>query len=545
MFIEAVVRELNQTVRGAAVSKIHQPGPHELIIRLWNGRKNQRLLLSTAPRANRLHLTAANPPNPAVPPRFCQLLRSRLSRVLEIERLPGERLVRLAFAGAGGSPWVLMFEPLGPHANLVLLDSDERIVDALHRRDGDDRSVMPGQSYAPPESPERFDLEHGLPEIATGVDFRSWLLETVTPMTSLLADDMAAAVAAGRKPAEVLSDFCTRWLARDFKPIIGIWRQHPVLSTFSFDYLNLGNVQAFATPSQAADAFYAEATSEDVFTGGKPILLRVVRKAVARLHKRLENIAAEAEKAGSCERQRELGDLLLANLHRLRRGLSEIVVDDWYADPPAKVRIVLDPALSPQENAEACFRRHRKGKRGLEHTHRRRVETLEELEWLEGIALALDEADGQSELEPVRQELIAAGMVQMRAEPGRRRQPVDPAEQLRSAVTPGGFKLFWGKNNRSNDYVSRQLTGADDLWFHAWNMPGCHLVLKRGERRGEVPEADVLHAAAIAAAHSRGKEAGKVEVMVAEGRWVKKPKGARPGLVTVEHYRTVVVRTMK
>lgn len=116
---------------------------------------------------------------------------------------------------------------------------------------------------------------------------------------------------------------------------------------------------------------------------------------------------------------------------------------------------------------------------------------------------------------------------------------------MRSSVTPGGFKLHWGKNNRSNDHVSRQLTGPDDLWFHAHNMPGCHLVLKRGERGGVVPEVDVLHAAAVAAAHSRGKDAGKVEVMVAEGRWVKKPKGARPGLVTVEHYRTVMVRPFK
>jgi predicted ribosome quality control (RQC) complex YloA/Tae2 family protein len=113
---------------------------------------------------------------------------------------------------------------------------------------------------------------------------------------------------------------------------------------------------------------------------------------------------------------------------------------------------------------------------------------------------------------------------------------------VRQAITPGGYTLFWGRNNRSNDHVSRTLTRPDDLWFHAANMPGCHLVLRRKGEGGDVPEADVLFAAAIAAAHSRGKDAGKVEVMVAEGKWVRKPKGARPGLVTVEHYRTVVVR---
>jgi predicted ribosome quality control (RQC) complex YloA/Tae2 family protein len=545
LYIEAVIRELNQTVRGAAVSKIHQTGPHDLVLRLWTGRENLRLLLSAAPRASRLHLTWAKVPNPAAPPRFCQLLRSRLTRLLEIERLPGERVVRLLFAGEGGERWCLVAELLGPHANLILLDSEERIVDALHRNEGKVRAILPGLPYQPPDRPSRIDLVACLPEIPDDVPFRSWLLATVTPMTLLLAEDLAAGVEADLSPQEILTRFRERWLAGEFRPILGMWRQKPVLSAFSPEFISLEEGRSFVSPSQAADAFYAADAGDELFSGGRSELERIVAKGIVRLRKRLGNIEAETEKARAFERQRELGDLLLANLHRLRRGLAEVVLDDWYADPPAPVRIALDPSLSPQENAELFFRRHRKGKRGLEHTERRRAETLAEIEWLEGVALALDEAEGAAEFEAVRQELIAAGMLQPRPEPGRRSQGAAPRDQLRSAVTPGGYKLFWGKNNRSNDHVSRHMTGPDDLWFHAHNMPGCHLVLKRGEKGGEVPEADLLHAAAIAAAHSRGKDAGKVEVMVTEGKWVKKPKGARPGLVTVERYRTVVVRPQR
>jgi predicted ribosome quality control (RQC) complex YloA/Tae2 family protein len=545
LFIEAVVRELDQSVRGAAVSKIHQTGPHDIILRLWNGRENLRLLLSASPRASRLHLTNGKPPNPAAPPRFCQLLRSRLSRLLEIDRLPGERIVRLIFAGESGVRWTLVAELLGPRANLILLDGEERIVDALQRCEGEMREILPGKPYRPPERPFRVDLEAALPQIPEGAPFSDWLLRTVTPMTPLLAADLEAGVNAGLRPDEVLAYFRMHWLAREFKPILGMWNQKPVLSAFSPQYLQLESGQFFASPSQVADAFYAGQDTDELFAGGKPELTRVVRKGLARLQKRLKNIEVETEKSRSFERQRELGDLLLANLHLLRRGLSDVVLDDWYADSPGKVKVGLDPALSPQENAEVYFRRHRKGKRGLEHTQRRRAETLEELQWLEGVALALEEAEAPAELEAIRQELAAAGMLKLRPEPGRRSRPGAPQEQLRSTVTAGGYKLFWGKNNRSNDHVSRQLTGSDDLWFHAHNMPGCHLVLKKGERGGEIPELDILQAAAIAAAHSRGKEAGKVEVMVAEGRWVKKPKGARPGLVTVEHYRTVVVRPLR
>lgn len=347
LFIEAVVRELNKSVRGAAVSKIHQTGPHDIILRLWNGRENLRLLISASPGASRLHLTNAKQPNPAAPPRFCQLLRSRLSRLLEIERLPGERIVRLLFAGEAGERWALVAELLGTRANLILIDSEGRIVDALQRCEGEDWMVLPGKLYRPPEQPFRVDLEAEIPQIATDLSFRSWLLETVTPMTSLLADDLAAEVAAGRQPEEALARFRVRWLAREFRPIIGFLHQRPFLSTFSPDYLQLENTQVFVSPSQAADVFYAGQAGEDVFAGGKPALARIVRKGMFRLQKRLENIEAETEKARNFERQRELGDLLLANLRSLRRGLAEIVLDDWYVDPPVKVRIPLDPALTP------------------------------------------------------------------------------------------------------------------------------------------------------------------------------------------------------
>ncbi|HEY7746378.1 MAG TPA: NFACT family protein, partial [Desulfuromonadales bacterium] len=379
LFIEAVVRELNQTVRGAAVCKIHQTGLHDLVLRLWTGRQNLRLLISAAPRASRLHLTGARLPNPATPPRFCQLLRSRLTRLLEIERLPGERVVRFLFAGEAGERWCLVAELLGPHANLILLDGDERIVDALLRNEDKARAVLPGLPYRPPDRPRRVDLEAGVPEVPAGGSIRSWLLENVTPMTPLLAEDLAAGVEAGLPPQEILSRFRQRWLTREFRPVLGMWRQKPVLSAFSPELISLEDGRSFVSPSQAADAFYADCAGDELFSGGKSELERIVAKGIARLRKRLENIDAESEKACTFERQRELGDLLLASLHHLRRGLAEVVLDDWYSDPPAPVRIALDPALSPQENAELYFRRHRKGKRGLEHTERRRAETLAEI----------------------------------------------------------------------------------------------------------------------------------------------------------------------
>lgn len=543
--LEAVALELQKQICGAAVGKIHQPGPCELVFRLWNGRENLRLFLSAAPRANRVHLTESKLPNPPAPARFCQLLRSRLTRLITVGRLPGERILRLGFAGQGGHRYDLVAELLGPKANFVLLDGHGRIVDALHRTEGQGRAIGSGKLYLPPERPGRIDLEKAPPEIPPEEPFGLWCREKLAPMTPLVADDLEAAVGAGLSPTEALEGFRRRWVDRDFSPCTGRWRGNLVLSALVPQWLDLEELRTFESMSAAAEAFYAGEAGQDLFGVGKGELQKVVRKGVKKLEKRLANIEAERDKALQHGRQRELGDLLLANLHLLRKGMAEVTLDDWYADPPGPVTIPLDPAVTPQENAEACFRRHRKGKRGLEHTERRRSETEAELEWLEAMALALDEVEQLKELEALRDELVAGGVLKS-AGGGRPKPQAAAAEsQVRSARSPGGYVLHWGRNPRSNDHVSRRLTEGEDLWFHAHNRPGCHLVLKCARASGEVPEADVLFAAALAAGYSRGKDDNKVEVMVARGKAVRKPKGARAGLVTVDHFRTVVVRPQR
>lgn len=536
--LDAVVRELKPLLTGAAVGKIHQPGADDLVLRLWNGRENLRLLISASARVARLHLTAETPPNPQAPPRFCQLLRSRLRRLLAIDRVPGERILRLVFSGAGESRWTLVAELLGPQANLLLLDGDGRIVDSLKRQAETGRPALPGTVYAPPQGPERVDLFGDLPELPADRPFVDWLNQAVTPMTALLAADLAAAVACGGDSRAVLEDFRALWLAERFSPgIVGrqgrLWLT-PLLPA----YLELESVRPFATVSEAAEAYYRDGAQEAVFGGGRGELERLLDKARARLHRRLEQIAAETVRMG--DYQRQWGELLLGNLARLRRGMTEITVDDWYAEPPTQVTIPLDPALTPKENAELCFKRRRKGKRGLEHAERRRLETLEELDWLDGVALALEEADTPAALDPLREELAAAGLLKG-ARPAAKRPASSGAEAgIRQTLSPSGLTIFWGLNNRANDRVSKALTDADDLWFHAHRLPGCHLLLKRVGRR-EIPEADIVFAASLAAGYSRGRNDLKVEVMLTSGKKVRKPKGTRPGLVLAEPERTLMV----
>jgi predicted ribosome quality control (RQC) complex YloA/Tae2 family protein len=270
-------------------------------------------------------------------------------------------------------------------------------------------------------------------------------------------------------------------------------------------------------------------------------LSAVVSKQRKRLAKRLEHISAESERQADPERFRILGDLLLANLHTFKRGADSVAVEDYYQSPSVTVTIELDSKSTPQENAEHYFKLYRKAKRSGDHHARRLQDTKEEQEWLDQVELSLEEATGGDDLYQVQLELETAGMLKQTKGQLGRRQQVKPEDQLYKAVSPGGWQLYWGKNSRTNDYVSRNMTGPQDLWFHAKGMPGSHLVLKCGDSADKVSKEDLHYAAAFAAGYSKGKDDGKVEVIVAQGREVKKPKGARPGLVTVDSYHTVMV----
>jgi predicted ribosome quality control (RQC) complex YloA/Tae2 family protein len=220
--------------------------------------------------------------------------------------------------------------------------------------------------------------------------------------------------------------------------------------------------------------------------------------------------------------------------------MDEVVVTNWYADPPNTLTIPLDPSLLPQQNAERCFVRARKIRRGAEHRLRRLAETAAESAWLDDLVYALGEAETATELEAINAELRAAGLLKSSRLMLPRRSSAIPAALLQT-TSPGGFRLLWGKNRQGNARVSRQEAAADDLWFHACGLPGCHLVLKRDGYRGEIPELDRLYAASLSAGYSQGQGSAKVEVMMAEGKAVSPPKGALPGQVTVRAYTTLLV----
>jgi predicted ribosome quality control (RQC) complex YloA/Tae2 family protein len=419
----------------------------------------------------------------------------------------------------------------------------------MWRREGA-RLLLPGEPYVLPEQKPRLSLFDAKVDSAARAELVSLLSSAedpqrmsqldIAPMSPALAQAIYSERKAGQSPDALLDKLQVAFSVGPFESLRVAWEGQTGLLPLSLGLNGFETIERFADLSEMLEAFMADEGHESQ----KDLTARLtnlVARQCKKLKKRLENIAKESDRQSDPEKLRIMGDLLLANLHKIKRGDEFVEVDDYYQSPVEQLKLPLDTKLLPQENAERYFKRYRKAKRAGAHHKRRLHETGQEIDWLEQVELALDEAESGDDLYQVQLELESAGLLKKTKGQLGKRKAVSPEDQLHQAVTPGGFKLFWGKNSRTNDYVSRRLTGPDDLWFHAHGMPGGHLVLKCGTESSQVPKEDVLFAASLAAGYSKGKDAGKVEVIVAQGKEVKKPKGAKPGLVTVNAYRTVMV----
>ena len=467
--INHVVDELAVQLAGARVSKIYQPAPEILLFKLWNGKETLRLLLSAEVQKSRIHLTDKTWPNPHIPPRFCQLLRARISRINSLSVVNDDRIVQFSCAGSQGD-CRLMIELTGKSSNLILLNDQGIIIDVLKRitADGQQREILPGKEY---RFPEKIEIQQGIEN---------------RPSCQLENNDS--------------------------------WNQ------------TVENLYSCDEHTENKHDFYRQ-------------LQQTINRQTKKLQKRLLGIEKDLQKQQNSKVDRQLGDLLLANLHLITRGMVEIELQNYYLQPPETLTIQLDPLLLPAQNAEKYFKRYKKRMRGEQHSQRRLQETQAELEWLGQLDYQLKDSVKNSDIEEIAQELRQAGLLKdkNRLHAKRTLQPSIPHE----TTSPSGFKILWGRNNRQNDDISTKILKNGDFWFHVQNAPGAHVVMKVGNTNLVMKDEDLNYAAAIAAGYSKARNDNKVEVMLSDAKSVHKPKGCKPGLVNVLQYQTMIVKPFR
>ena len=555
--LTAVAGEVRAAVQGGKIDKIYQPTRDEVVLYIRGPAGNVRLLLSANPGHPRAHLTERNRENPEQPPMFCMLLRKHLqgARILELNQPPLERILdfRLETLDELGDRVErrLVLEAMGRSANLLLLDGEGRIVDCTRRVDGDlargQRQLLPGLFYRQPPAVDKLNPFTLSPEelrlVLANPLGKAWdklLLDSFTGLSPLVARELAfRAGDDSEKLAAELEKLGKAVEENHFTAYLLVREGKPVDFTF-LPVLQYGpETESIPRESFSAllDDFFSDRESAERVRQRGQDLVKSVTSARDRTARKLGNQARELEATKNRERLRELGDILTSNLHLMEKGMSTFRTMDFYDPEGGEVDIPLDPLLTPQQNAAKYYKEYNKAKTAEEMLTIQIEKGEKELEYLNSVLENIALAEGEKDLQEIRQELTETGYLRRPKTAAKRAKKVSgkPMEFRSSS----GLRISVGKNNSQNDLLTTKLAYKSDIWLHTQKIHGSHVILWL--EGGEADARSLTEAAQLAAYFSQARDGSKVPVDYTPVKYVKKPAGARPGMVVYTTYQTAVV----
>ena len=567
VFLSAVTRELRDTLTGCRVDKVQQPSRDTLVLSMRSAGFSGRLLLSASGSHPRIHLTQAAMENPAQPPMLCMLLRKHLTggRLASISQPPAERLVDLCFdctdeMGVAVQKH-LVLELMGRNSNLILLGGDGRILDCMRRVDfemSEQRQVLPGLYYRlPPAQEKRNPLaadEAELAALLAAADapctMDKWLLDTFGGISPLLCREVsfrllgavdAELSALPREQRAALAPALLRAftaLRTADTPLLMLRDGQP--KDFSCipitQYEGYWQTQTLDSFSQLLDRFYSERDRSERIHQKTQAIRKTLTNLIHRTSRKLALQRTELAATHDRERLRQMGDIVTANLYAIRRGQSLLTAENFY-DPEMKpIDIPLNVALSPQQNAAKFYKDYQKAKNAEKVLTQQIASGETELDYLSSVLDALSRAESECDIQEIRAELEAGRY--LRETGGRKRMKAAPQKPMVFRST-AGIPILVGRNNRENDQLTTKEARKGDLWLHVQKIHGSHVILLTGG--AEPDDQSVTEAAQLAVWYSQAREGRNVPVDVTAVKNVKKPAGAKPGMVVYYTYRTVYV----
>ena len=557
--LQGVVGELAPQLTGSRIEKIQQPARDQIILLL---RGSRRLFLNAGANQPRIHLTEQLRDNPSQPPMFCMLLRKHLSGgIIESVRQEAlERVVTLTVLSSDEmgerSRFTLVWEGMPRRANLILCDRDGRIIDCLRRVDLEaeqDRQVMPGLFYRlPTRQDKRSPLSVTEEEFAAllgraapDAPLDGWLLDTFTAISPLVARELTVrACGSTDAPASqgnALWDVFSRWQKdvneNTFTPTL--IKRNGSLADFTYgpvtQYGTYAETEIYDSFSHLLDDFYEKREqAERVKQKGRD-LLKTATTARDRVRRKLA--AQEKELAACLDRDhlRICGELITANLYRMERGQSRLTAQNYYDENCAYMDIPLDVRLSPQENAARYFKQYAKAKTAEKYLTAQLQKGGEELQYLESVLQELAQAESEQDFNDIRTELTDGGYLRGR---GKKQPGFQRASKPREFRSSAGLRILVGRNNRQNDRLTTKDADKRDIWLHTQKIHGSHVILCTDGT--EPDEQSLMEAASLAAYFSQAQGSTKVPVDYTPVKFVKKPAGAKPGMVVYTTYQTML-----
>lgn len=555
---------------GTRVDRVFQPNRDELILAFRGFSAAYKLLISARANSARVNLTTIPVENPQQPPMLCMLLRKKLqgAKLLEITQPDLERALMLKFDSVNELgdhvELTLAVEIMGRYSNIILVDENGKIIDALKRVDAEmssERLVLPGLLYRlPPPQDKLSMLTCTVEEIMARIDalprdmeLSKALMSVLQGISPIIAREVENSAGLGHEvyvksmtpPQRRRTEMYVTTLMETAKNVSGT--PHIVIDPqnkpkdFAFmDIRQYGSAMTVSEKesfSEMLDAFYAERDQIERMRVKSQDLLRLLANHADRLSRKIANQQAELSACAERDTLRIKGDLLSANMYAIQKGETSVKLQNFYDENLAELEIALDPALTPQQNAQKYYKNYRKAKTAEEKLTEQIGLAQTELTYIDSVFESLALAENERDLNEIRAELAEQGYVRRKASKKNQKQPALSAPL--KFKTSDGFTVLVGRNNRQNDKLTMKDANNNDIWFHTKNIPGSHTVLVTD---GKAPtETAMEEAAVLAAQHSRAKDSAQVPVDYTQIRYVSKPQGAKPGMVIYVQYKTVYV----
>lgn len=570
VFLRHLKEEIGTSLLGTRVDRVFQPNRDELILAFRGFSAAYKLLISARANSARVNLTTIPVENPQQPPMLCMLLRKKLqgAKLLEITQPDLERALMLKFDSVNELgdhvELTLAVEIMGRYSNIILVDENGKIIDALKRVDAEmssERLVLPGLLYRlPPPQDKLSMLTCTVEEIMARIDvlprdmeLSKALMSVLQGISPIIAREVENSAGLGHEmyvksmtpPQRRRTEMYVTTLMETAKNVSGT--PHIVIDPqnkpkdFAFmDIRQYGSAMTVSEKesfSEMLDAFYAERDQIERMRVKSQDLLRLLANHADRLSRKIANQQAELSACAERDTLRIKGDLLSANMYAIQKGETSVKLQNFYDENLAELEIALDPALTPQQNAQKYYKNYRKAKTAEEKLTEQIGLAQTELTYIDSVFESLALAENERDLNEIRAELAEQGYVRRRAGKKNQKQPVLSAPL--KFKTSDGFTVLVGRNNRQNDKLTMKDANNNDIWFHTKNIPGSHTVLVTD---GKAPtETAMEEAAVLAAQHSRAKDSAQVPVDYTQIRYVSKPQGAKPGMVIYVQYKTVYV----
>lgn len=554
----AVAKELNERIGLGKIEKVYQPGREELLVHIHTARGNVRLFMSANSQSARVCLTEGTYTNPDQPPTFCMLLRKHLQggRITEVRARAGERIIEIDIEAQNELGFYvcrrLIVEIMAKHSNIVLIDTESgKIIDAIKRISIDVnrfRQLLPGVIYQYPPVQDKIPFNEvealtGLPCADKAIMAR---VSGISPAISremlkyCRDDDDAATLSAA--PAKRLLEIVGSIddgsaKARAYIDEEGTPREFHIADLEEYDGLD---VRYFDTVSECVEFFYSNREASNIVRQKAHPLLRSVQASLDKALLKKKKLSEDLLNAENSDKYRLYGELLTANIHMIKPGDRKVTVTNYYDGNP--IDIPLDERLGASANAQRYFRKYSKARTAIHEKQAQLEDNAKDIAYLESVIQNIEAADNVPLLESIRDELEETGYVRRRQKAAQRKRKKEKPEPIRYELSDG-TEVLVGRNNIENDWLTMKHASKTDVWMHTKDIPGSHVIVKmeNGRNVDDLPAELIYEAASIAAFHSKAGGSDNVPVDYVPVRYVKKPNGAKPGMVIFTHNQTVYV----